>query len=88
MRMLVPSLTSLSGLKNRRGHRLRHESQIWLRPAWLWLWYRPAGAAPIQPLAWKLPYAAGTALKKKKKKKTAAELYMTDLVEGCLHPRS
>ena len=26
-----------------------------------------AAAAPIQPLAWKLPYAAGVALKKKKK---------------------
>jgi len=25
--------------------------------------------APIRPLAWELPYAAGTALKSKKKKK-------------------
>ena len=30
---------------------------------------RLAGAAPIQPLAWELPYAAGTALKRPKKKK-------------------
>ena len=37
-----------------------------LDPTWLWLWCRPAAAAPIQPLAWKLPYAAGTALKSKK----------------------
>ena len=29
-----------------------------------WLWHRPAAAAPIRPLAWELPYAAG------KKKKT------------------
>ena len=36
---------------------------------WLWLWRRLAAAAPIQPLAWKLPYAAGAALKRKKKKK-------------------
>ena len=42
------------------------------------LWHRPAAAAPIRPLAWEPPYAAGTALKKtkipkkkkKKKKKT------------------
>ena len=33
------------------------------------LWYRLAAAALIQPLAWELPYAMGTALKKKKKKK-------------------
>ena len=31
----------------------------------LWLWHRPAVAAPIQPLTWELPYA----LKKGKKKK-------------------
>ena len=35
----------------------------------LWLWCRPAAAAPIQPLAWELPYATGAALKKKKSKK-------------------
>ena len=38
----------------------------------LWLWRRPAAAAPTQPLAWEPPYAAGTALKsggKKKKEK-------------------
>ena len=33
----------------------------------LWLEHRPAAAAPIQPLAWKLPYATDVALKKKKK---------------------
>ena len=36
---------------------------------WLWLWYRPAAAAPIQPLAWEPPYAEGVALEKTKKKK-------------------
>ena len=35
-------------------------------PTLLWLWCRPAAAAPIQPLAWKLPYPLGVALKKKK----------------------
>ena len=37
-------------------------------PMLLWLWCRLAAAAPIQPLAWELPYAAGAAVKKKKKK--------------------
>ena len=36
-------------------------------PPWLWLWYRAAAAAPVQPLAWEPPYAMGAALKKKKK---------------------
>ena len=35
----------------------------------LWLWHRPAAAAPIQLLARELPYATGIVLKKKKKKK-------------------
>ena len=34
---------------------------------WLWLWL--AAVAPVQPLAWELPYAVGAALKSKKKKK-------------------
>ena len=34
-----------------------------------WLWCRPTVAAPIQPQAGELPYAAGGAIKKKKKKK-------------------
>ena len=38
-------------------------------PALLWLWCRPVAAAMIQPLAWELPYAEGTALKRKRKKK-------------------
>ena len=37
-------------------------------PVLLWLWRRPAVAAPIGPLAWEFPYAAGTAIKKKKRK--------------------
>ena len=34
----------------------------------LWLWCRPAAAAPIGPLAWEPPCATGVALKRKKKK--------------------
>jgi len=36
--------------------------------ALLWLWYRPATTAPIQPLGCEPPHAAGVALKSKKKK--------------------
>ena len=42
----------------------RHASD----PALLWLWCRPAAVAPIQPLAWELPYVAGAAPKKEKRK--------------------
>jgi len=36
----------------------------WVKdPALPWLWSRPAAAAPIGPLAWELPNAAGAALK-------------------------
>ena len=35
--------------------------------AFLWLWHRWAAAALIQPLAWEIPYAADTAVKKEKK---------------------
>ena len=34
----------------------------------LWLWCRLAATAPIQPLAWELPYVVGPALKRQKKK--------------------
>ena len=40
----------------------RHGSDL----VWLWLWHRPAATAPIRPLAWEPPYAAGAALKTKK----------------------
>ena len=33
--------------------------------AWLWLWHRPAAAAPIELLAQELPYAAGVVIKRK-----------------------
>ena len=35
----------------------------------LWLGCRPVAAAHIRPLAWELPYAAGTALEKDKRQK-------------------
>ena len=50
----------------------------------LWLWYRPAAVAPIQPRAWKLPYAVGVALrsKKKKKKKEKAQVRESILIKN------
>ena len=52
MRMWVRSLASISRLR------------IWRCCE---LWCRPAAVAPILPLAWAPPYAAGAALKKIKK---------------------
>ena len=69
MRMQVQSLASVSEL------RIWHCSELWCR------WQTQLGSqvavavcklaavAPIQPLAWEPPCAAGTALKSKKKKK-------------------
>ena len=38
-------------------------------PALLWLWRRREATAPIRPLAWEPPYAAGAALKRQKTNK-------------------
>ena len=43
----------------------RHGSGL----ALLWLWRRPAAAAPIRPLAWKLSYAKPVILKQNKQTK-------------------
>ena len=49
-------------------------------PALLWLWLRPEATAPIGPLAWEPPYAAGAAQeiaksqKKKKKERKKKEI--------------
>ena len=40
-----------------------------MNPVLISLWHRLAAVALIQPLAWKLPYAAQAALKSQKKKK-------------------
>ena len=37
-------------------------------PVLPWLWCRLAAIAPIRPLTWETPYAAGVALEKTKKK--------------------
>ena len=41
----------------------------WVKdPVLLWLWCGLVATAPIRPLAWESPYAAGAALEKTKKK--------------------
>ena len=49
--------------------------------ALLWLWRKLAPAAPIRPLAWEPPYAAGVALNKRKKEKEREGGWM-DIREG------
>ena len=53
-------------------------SQTRLGSLLLWLWCRPAAAAPIGPLAWEPPYAVGAALKRQKKKKEEEELFPSE----------
>ena len=64
MRMWVPSLVSLSGLRiHLHCHELQSGMQTWLVA---WLRCRPAPVAQIRLLAWELPEATGAALKRKK----------------------
>ena len=58
---LIPGLSVgwESGLAMSRGS---------LDSALLWLWCGSAAAAPILPLAWEPPHAAGAALKQQQKK--------------------
>jgi len=56
-----------SGVAVSCGIGCRHGSD----PVLLWLWRRPVSTAPIRPLAWEPPHAAGVAqeMAKKDKKK-------------------
>ena len=68
MRMQVQSLALLSGLRIWHCVSYGAGHSCGLDLVLLLLWCRPAATAPIQPLAWELPYAMGVALKKTKKK--------------------
>ena len=63
MRLQVQSLALFSGLRIRRCHELWCRSQTQLGS------HRLAAVAPIRPLAWEPPYAAGVALEKAKRQK-------------------
>ena len=63
LRMWVRSQALLSELRIQRCRiqRCGVDCRCSSDPAMLWLWSRAAAAAPIRPLAWELPYAAGAA---------------------------
>ena len=48
----------------------------------LWLWWRRAAVALIQPLAWEPPYVAGAAIKSEKKRKEKKMSLSPDTEEG------
>ena len=56
----------------------------WVKdPVLLWLWHRPEGVAPIQPVAWEISYVAlvpSTPHKKKKKQKTEHGMFFQMLL--------
>ena len=71
--MLFRSLASLSGLRILHCHALHcHECRSQMC-GWdlvlLWLWWRLAAAAVIQPLAWEFPHATGVLPLQKRKRK-------------------
>ena len=53
----------------------------------LWLWYRPAAAVLIRPLAWELPNAAGAAVKRKIEKRNAVSSQVWTGWVGCISTR-
>ena len=57
VRMRIRSLALLSGLRIQSCHKPQPSHRCGSEPVLLWLWRRPAAAAPIQPLAGELPYA-------------------------------
>jgi len=72
MRLQVQSLALLSGLRIRRCRELWCRLQTWLGLRCCGSGVGWRGTAPIQPLAWEPPYAAGAAqdMTKRQKKKT------------------
>ena len=65
MRLLVRPLASPVGKGSSIAMNCVAGRRRGLHPMLLLLWCRPAPVAPIRPLAWEPPYAAGTALKSK-----------------------
>ena len=42
----------------------------------LWVWNRLLAAAPVQPLAWELPHATGTVLKRERERERKRDIYV------------
>ena len=76
MRLGVRSLALLSGLRIWRCLSCDVGRRCGLDPVWLWLWLWPAAVAPIWPLAWEPPHAAGVALEKAKRQKEKKKKYI------------
>ena len=74
---LIPGLSlgvaMSSGVSHRQG----------LDPAFLCLWLWPAAAAPIQPLAWEPPIAAGAAPKRPKEKRKNSQPFGVAVIWRC-----
>ena len=71
-------MASGSGIAVSCGVGRRHSSDLGL----LWLWCRMVATAPIRPLAWEPPYAAGAALKRQKDKKINKVQYLGSSPRG------
>ena len=74
MRIQVWSLASLSRLRIQGCCRLQCRSQTWLRSGVTVAMAQASAAAPIRPLAWELPCAAGAAFKTTQNKKHCGRL--------------
>ena len=68
VRLWVPSLASLSGLRIPCCCKLLCKSQMWLGSSVAVTVTWAAPVAPIPPLAWELPYAAVATLRRRKRK--------------------
>ena len=79
VRMRVPSLASLSGLRILHGHKLWCRWQMRLRSSVWWLWHKLAAEIPIQPLAWESICCSRCSHKKKKK---IASHFIQDLLKN------
>ena len=67
--MQVQSLALISSLGSGIAMSCDVGRRCSLDPLLPWLWCRPAGVAPIQPLAWEPPYAVDADLKRQRTKK-------------------
>ena len=78
-------MASLSGLKIWCCHNYSTGHRCGSDPLYLWLRCRLKAVAPILPLAWELPYAAGAALKRKRGEKKEGKKRKSQFPILCPH---